>query len=70
MVAEFGGLAGDQGTFAAAGAADVDDVLVHIWPSRHEDAHFYATHSVDVDGVLAKLGADGYRPLRLAAAVE
>jgi hypothetical protein len=26
--------------------------------------HFYGTHSVDIDGELAKLGTDGYRPLR------
>jgi hypothetical protein len=25
---------------------------------------FYGTHSVDVAGELAKLGSDGYRPLR------
>jgi len=30
LVAELGGLAGDQGTVAAAGAADVDDVLVRL----------------------------------------
>ena len=35
---------------------------------RHENVHFYATHSVDVDGELAKLDADGYRPLRSATA--
>jgi hypothetical protein len=27
---------------------------------------FYGTHSVDIDGELAQLDADGYRPLRLA----
>jgi hypothetical protein len=27
--------------------------------------HFYGTHSVDIDGELAQLDADGYRPLRL-----
>ena len=45
-----------------------DEVLAHIWPSRHENVHFYGTHSVDVDGELAKLDADGYRPLRSATA--
>ncbi len=40
----------------------------HIWPSHHENVHFYGTHSVDVDGELAKLDADGYRPLRSATA--
>jgi len=44
---------------------DIDDaVLAHIWPAHHENVHFYGTHSVDVDGELAKLDADGYRPLR------
>ncbi len=40
----------------------------HIWPSHHENVHVYGTHSVDVDGALAKLDADGYRPLRSATA--
>ena len=45
---------------------DIDDaVLAHIWPTHHENIHFYGTHSVDVDGELAKLDSDGYRPLRL-----
>ena len=35
---------------------------------RHENVHFYGTHSVDVDGELAKLDADGYRLLRSATA--
>ena len=47
-----------------------DEVLAHIWPSHHENVHFYGTHSVDIDGELAKLDADGYRPRRGAAAVE
>ncbi len=43
---------------------DIDDAaLAHIWPT-HENVHFYGTHSVDVDGELAKLDSDGYRPLR------
>ena len=47
---------------------DVDDaVLAHIWPTHHENVHFYGTHSVDVDGELAKLDSDGYRPLRVLA---
>jgi TnpA family transposase len=45
----------------------VDDVLAHIWPTHHENVHFYGTHSVDIDGELAKLDADGYRPLRTPA---
>ena len=48
---------------------DIDDaVLAHIWPTHHENIHFYVTHSVDVAGELAKLGSDGYRPLRNAVA--
>jgi hypothetical protein len=42
-----------------------DDLLAHIWPSHHSNVNFYGTHSVDIDGELAKLDADGYRPLRL-----
>jgi hypothetical protein len=38
-----------------------------VWPSHHENVNFYGTHSVDVDGELAKLDADGYRPLRPTA---
>jgi len=50
---------------------DIDDaVLAHIWPTHHENIHFYGTHSVDVAGELAKLGSDGYRPLRTATAAE
>jgi TnpA family transposase len=41
-----------------------DEVLAHIWPTHHENVHFYGTHSVDIDGELAKLDADGYRPPR------
>ena len=36
-----------------------DAVLAHIWPSHHENVHFYGTHSIDVDGELAKLDTDG-----------
>ncbi|MEV4182917.1 hypothetical protein AB0J28_15930 [Streptosporangium canum] len=46
---------------------DVDDeVLAHIWPAHHANVHFYGPHSVDIDGELAQLDADGYRPLRPA----
>jgi TnpA family transposase len=44
-----------------------DEVLAHIWPTHHENVHFYGTHSVDIDGELAQLDGDGYRPLRPAA---
>jgi TnpA family transposase len=47
-----------------AGRPIDDAVLAHIWPAHHESVNFYGTHSVDVDGELAKLDADGYRPLR------
>ena len=48
---------------------DIDNtVLAHIWPTHHENVHFYGTHAVDVDGELAKLDSDGYRPLRAATA--
>ena len=42
----------------------------HIWPTHHENIHFYGTNSVDVAGEFAKLGADGYRPLRTATVSE
>jgi len=41
------------------------EVLAHIWPCRHENVHFYGTHSVDIDSELASLDTDGYRPLRM-----
>jgi hypothetical protein len=44
----------------------VDEVLAHIWPTHHENVHFYGTHSVDIASELAQLDASGYRPLRLA----
>ncbi|MEV0291626.1 hypothetical protein AB0H36_46500 [Kribbella sp. NPDC050820] len=51
----------------ACGVID-DEVLAHIWPTHHENVHFYGTHSVDIDGELAKLDANGYRPLRPSVA--
>ncbi|MGV9766369.1 hypothetical protein [Micromonospora tulbaghiae] len=42
-----------------------DEVLAHIWPTHQENLHFYGTHSVDIDGQLAQLDSDGYRPLRV-----
>jgi hypothetical protein len=41
-----------------------DEVLARIWPTHHETVHFYGTHSVHIDGELAQLDTDGYRPLR------
>ena len=51
-------------TLRSTGRQVNDEVLAHIWPTHHENVHFYGTHLVDIDGELAKLGADGYRPLR------
>ena len=61
---EYHGLA--VGALRAGGRQVDDEVLAHIWPTHHENVHFYGTHSVDIDGELAQLDADGYRPLRLA----
>jgi Tn3 transposase DDE domain len=41
-----------------------DEVLAHIWPTHHENVHFYGTHTVDIAAELASLDATGYRPLR------
>ncbi|MDQ2791694.1 MAG: Tn3 family transposase [Actinomycetota bacterium] len=41
-----------------------DEVLTHIWPSHHENVHFYGSHTVDIAAELATLDANGYRPLR------
>ncbi|MGA5311525.1 hypothetical protein [Micromonospora taraxaci] len=32
-----------------------DEALAHIWPTHHENVHFYGPHSVDIDGELAQL---------------
>jgi TnpA family transposase len=45
-----------------------DEVLAHIWPTHHENVHLYGTHTVDIDAELARLDANGYRPLRTPAA--
>ncbi|MEV0397494.1 hypothetical protein [Polymorphospora rubra] len=34
---------------------------------HRDDAHYCGTHSVDIDGELAQLDADGYRTLRPTA---
>jgi len=44
------------------------ELLAHIGPTHHANVHFYGTHTIDIDGELAKLDADGYRPLRTSAA--
>jgi TnpA family transposase len=61
---EYLGLA--VGALRRGGRVVDDEVLAHIWPTHHENVHFYGTHSVDIDGELAQLDADGYRPLQLA----
>jgi hypothetical protein len=48
------------------GRFDTKVIVAHIWPTHHEDVYFYGTHFVDIDGELAQLDTDGYRPLRLA----
>jgi len=45
---------------------DTKVILAHIWPTYHENVDFYGTDSVDIDGELAQLDADCYRPLLLA----
>ncbi|MBC8989600.1 Tn3 family transposase [Micromonospora chalcea] len=64
---EYHGLA--VGALRRDGRQVDDEVLAHIWPTHHENVHFYGTHSVDIDGELAQLDTDGYRPLRLAEAI-
>jgi hypothetical protein len=64
-ITEYHGLA--VAALLQAGRYIDDAVLAHSWPTHHESVNFYDTHSVDVDGELAKLDADGYRPLRAAA---
>ena len=60
---EYHGLA--VGALRQQGRIIDDEVLAHIWPTYHENVHFYGTHSVDIDGELAQLDTDGCRPLRL-----
>ncbi|GIG63535.1 hypothetical protein Lfu02_79070 [Longispora fulva] len=43
------------------------EILAHIWPTHHENVHFYGTHTIDLAGELAQLDHDGYRPLRQVA---
>jgi hypothetical protein len=64
---EYHGLA--VGALRAGGRIVDDEVLAHIWPTHHENVHFYGTHAVavDIDGELAQLDSDGYRPLRPVA---
>lgn len=48
-----------------AGQRIDDEILAHIWPSHHENVHFYGTHTIDIAAELATLDATGYRPLRM-----
>ena len=50
----------------SCGSRRADRPPAHIWPTHRVNVHVYGIHSVDIDGDLAKLDADGYRPLRLA----
>ena len=59
---EYHGLA--VSTLRDGGRRVDDEVLVHIWPSHHENVHFYGTHTLDIAAELATLDTNGYRPLR------
>ncbi len=48
----------------AGGHLIQDEVLAHLWPTHHDNGNFFGTNTVDIDGELAKLDTDGYRPLR------
>jgi hypothetical protein len=65
---EYQGLA--VNALRAAGRRVDGEVLAHIWPSHHENVHFYGTHTVDIAAELATLDANGYRPLRVPRAPE
>lgn len=57
-------------TLRDAGRRIDDEVLAHIWPSHHENVHFYGTHSVDIAAELATLDTNGYRPLRMPSRTQ
>src|SRR5664279_4636410 len=48
----------------AGGHLIQDEVLAHLWPTHHDNVNFFGTITVEIDGELAKLDTDGYRPLR------
>ena len=58
---------GRGGSRAGGGHVD-DEALAHIWPTHHDNVQFYGTQAVGIDGELAQLDADGYRPRRPAMA--
>jgi hypothetical protein len=55
----------DNGLASPRCAAPAATSTTPSWPTSGRP-----THSVDVAGELAKLGSDGYRPLRTATAAE
>ncbi|MFC3494786.1 Tn3 family transposase [Glycomyces rhizosphaerae] len=41
-----------------------DELLAHIWPTRHANINFFGAITIDVDAEIAELGANnGHRPL-------
>jgi TnpA family transposase len=54
-------------TLGAAGRVIDPALLGHISPAHTENVNFFGSITVDIDRELAKLAADGYRPLRAAA---
>src|SRR5664279_4065633 len=46
----------------AGGHLIQDEVLAHLWPTHHDNVNFFGTITVEIDGELAKLDTDGYRP--------
>ncbi len=65
-MSEYLGLA--VATLRAAGRHIDDETLAHVWPTHHENVLLYGTHTVDIEGGLAGLDANGYRPLHLPIA--
>jgi hypothetical protein len=48
----------------AEGRTVDDEILAHISPVHSENVNFFGVIDVDVEGELAKLDGDGFRPLR------
>ncbi|MGH3232848.1 MAG: Tn3 family transposase, partial [Streptosporangiaceae bacterium] len=67
-MAEYLGLA--VAVLRATGRHIDDEMLAHVWPTRHENVLLYGTRTVDIDAELAGLDAAGYRPLRRATRSE
>ena len=65
-MSEYLGLA--VATLRAAGRHIDDETPAHVWPAHHENVLLYGTHTVDIEGGLAGLDVNGYRPLRLLIA--